>query len=141
MLGNQYFLTRRFKEATTQFERTLLLEPQNNTVKKKLIICYIQQKELKLALKLFTDLISEQIEIFLLSDPIKDDCPCIKMIDEIENFPSKLSELEKNIMLGILWLYCDRIKSKEHFNKLLEIDPRNANYQAIVNIINQPFHN
>ena len=51
MLGNQFFLTRRFKDATTNFEKALVLNPTNDDVKKKLIICYIQQNELKLALR------------------------------------------------------------------------------------------
>lgn len=137
MLGNQYFLTRKFKDATTQFERSLLFTPNNSEVKKKLIICYIQQKELKLALKLFTDLISDNIEIILKSDPVRDDCPCQQIICDIDNSSSKLSESEKNVMLGMLWLYCDLLKSRKYFGKLLESEPSNKNYQTINKIINQ----
>lgn len=139
MLGNQYFLTRKFKDATTQFERSLLFTPNNNEVKKKLIVCYIQQKELKLALKLFTDLISENIEVIIKSDPVKDDCPCRQIICDVENPSSKLNESEKNTMLGMLWLYCDVLKSRMYFAKLLKIDPSNKNYQAINKIINQQY--
>ena len=141
MLGNQYFLTRRFKEATLNFEKALLLNPSNNDVKKKLIICYIQQNEVKLALKLFTDLIADDIDVIVKSDPDKDDCPCLHMISEIENFPKKITESEKNTMLGILWLYCDKLKSQSYFNKLIKEEPSKLIYKSIANIINQSIHN
>jgi tetratricopeptide (TPR) repeat protein len=141
MLGNQFFLTRRFNNATTHFEKALVLNPTNNDVKKKLIICYIQQNELKLALKLFTDLITDNIETILQSDPSKDDCPCQQMISEIENSQTKLTETEKNTILGILWLYCDKLKSKSYFEKLVKQEPSKMIYQTIANIINQPIHN
>lgn len=141
MLGNQFFLTRRFKEATTNFEKALLLNPNNNDVKKKLIICYIQQNELTLALKLFTDLISDNIETILKSDPSKDDCHCQQMIYEIENSPTKLTESEKNTILGILWLYCDKLKSQSYFENLVREEPSKLIYKTIADIINQPFHN
>lgn len=139
MLGNQYFITRRFKDATTQFERSLLLAPNNSEVKKKLIVCYIQQNELKLALKLFTDLISDNIEIILISDPVKDECPCQQIICDINNSASKLDESKKNAMLGMLWLYCDVLKSRKYFGKLLENEPSNETYQTINKIINQQY--
>ena len=141
MLGNQYFLARRFKDASTQFERTLLFDPSNDEVKKKLIICYIQQEELTLALKLFANLISKNIEVILKSDPTKDCCPCLQMIQEIDNSPSKLNDYEKDTMLGMLWLYCDILKSRKYFNCLLEKEPNNADYQTITHIINQQSHN
>ena len=141
MLGNQFFLTRRFKEATINFEKALLLNPTNNDVKKKLIICYIQQKELAIALKLFTDLIADDIDVIVKSDPSKDDCPCQQMISEIENSQTKLTETEKNTMLGILWLYCDRLKSQSYFDKLIREEPSKLIYKSIANIINQSIHN
>ena len=137
MLGNQYFLARRFKDATIQFERALLFDLNNFEVKKKLIVCYIQQKELKLALKQFTDLISKNIEIVLKSDPSKDCCPCLQMISEIENSPNNLTDSEKKTMLGMLWLYCDILESRKYFNSLLEIEPSNTEFQTITNIVNQ----
>ena len=139
MLGNQYFLTRRFKDATTLFERTLLLNPNNDEVKKKLIVCYVQQNELELALKMFQELILKNIEIIIQSNPTKDGCPCLHLISEINTSNNKFKENEKNTMLGILWLYCDVLKSRNYFNRLLENEPSNSAYQTITNIINQPF--
>lgn len=137
MLGNQYFLARRFQDATNQFEKALLTNPSNTNVKKKLIICYLQVNEIRMATKIFEDLISEDISIILNSDPDKDDCPCLKMISELENFHSNLTENEKNAALGILWLYCDIINSKKYFNKLLSSSPENSVYKKINQLLNQ----
>ena len=138
MLGNQYFITRRFKDATVQFEIVLSKEPFNNDVKKKLIVCYIQQNKTKIALQHFTELISQNIDVILQSDPIKDDCPCRDLICEIENTHQNLTMTEKFEMLGMLWLYCDIIKSRQYFDKLIAINPKGYHYQTIIKIINQP---
>lgn len=141
MLGNQYFLARRYREATNHFEKTLLLDPTNYKIKKKLVICYLQNKQINLALKLFASLISEKIEIVLNSDINSDDCPCRQMIQEVEQLSSKNSESEKNICLAILWLYCDALTSREYFNKLLVEDPKNIVYRNISDSLNQLFQN
>ena len=137
MLGNQYFLTRRFQDAIDQFEKALIIDPLNKNVKKKLIICYLWANEISLATKIFEDLISEDISVILDSDPNKDCCPCLKMITELENFHSSLTDDEKNTALGILWLYCDVLNSKKYFNKLLTSAPENSAYQKINQLLNE----
>jgi len=139
MLGNQYFLARRYKEAASQYEKTLLVNPTNNSVKKKLVICYIQLKEIKMALQLFTNLVFNNINVLLESDPTKDDCPCQQMIYELENYPSNLTETEKSTVLGILWFYCDVYNSQKYFNKLIKIEPENLLYKKISQTINHSF--
>jgi len=141
MLGNQYFLARRYKEATNHYEKTLLFDPTNLKIKKKLVICYLQNNQIKLALKLFASLISEKIEIVINSDFNSDDCPCKQMIQELEQFPPNTNETEKNISLGILWLYCDILTSRKYFNKLLAEDPNNIIYKNINDSLNQSLQN
>jgi hypothetical protein len=94
---------------------------------------------LTLALKLFSNLISKNIEVILNSDPTKDCCPCLQMIHEIDNSRTNLNDCEKDTMLGILWLYCDVLKSRKYFGKLLKNEPSNENYKTINKIINQQF--
>lgn len=141
MLGNQYFLSKRFNEATTQFERALLFNPQNYGVKKKLIVCYIQQKEFRLALKIFSDLISENVGAILNYDSDNVDCSCRDVIKEIENSSSKLNDTERETMLGILWMYCDKVKSQKYFDSLSKREPQNLLYKKVTKIINQSFLN
>jgi len=45
MLGNQYFLARTFDKALVQFEEVIKKEPENEKVKKKLIICYCEVED------------------------------------------------------------------------------------------------
>ena len=139
MLGNQYFLSGRYNEAAAHFEKSLLVDSTNNSLKKKLVICYIQMKDVNMALRLFTNLISENINVVLDSDPTKDDCPCQRLIYEFENSPSNLSENEKSTVLGILWLYCDRYRSQKYFSKLTQIDPKNLFYKKINQTIKNSF--
>lgn len=139
MLGNQYFLARRYFEAVGQFEKVLLLDSENDSAKRKLIICYIQTNEIGLALKLFSDLINKNIDIILNSDSDRDDCPCRQMIHELENYPTSLNDYEKSIVLGILWLYCDIDHSREYFNSVVKKHPDKNQIRKISQIINYTF--
>ena len=139
MLGNQFFITRRFKKATPHFERVLQFDPHNDEVKKKIIICYIQQGKHKLALQHFTELISSNIDVILNNDPVNEDCPCQKLIYDFEHSTQRLNHIDKFEILGMLWLYCDIMESRKFFQKLLEIDPRSTYYKTITNIINDPY--
>ena len=103
---------------------------------KKLAI--ILKNKTKLALQLFTELISNDIEVILNSDPIKDGCPCLSLINDIENNDLNLNLEERDEMLGMLWLYCDIVKSHRYFKKLMTIHPESYHYQTIVEKINQP---
>lgn len=118
MLANQYFLARQYLLARTAYEVCLKSESQNKSFKKKLIICYTQTGELSKALELFYSLISEDIEFIIDTDPLKDDCPCNELIkkysSELSIMPDEIDEL---LRLGILWLYCDKDKSLEFFQK------------------------
>lgn len=137
MLGNQYFLVRRFHEAAIHFEKTLLVNPGNLDVKKKLIICYVQLSEVKLALKLFIELISENIGVIINSNPYEDDCPCIQTISKIELTHINLTEKEKKTVLGILWLYCDIRESLKFFSLLLKREPQDSDFLTINNLLFQ----
>src|SRR5574340_573758 len=85
MLGNQYFLSRKYCEALRELEESLLKNPSNKSIKKKLIICYVMAGKVYTALELFEQLITEDIYFIINTDPILDDCPCPEIIYEIEN--------------------------------------------------------
>lgn len=139
MLGNQYFLAGRYKEASTQFEKALLFDPENNVVKKKLILCLIHENELRLAVKMFAKLVQKNISV-LTDNTIKiDNCPCRQIIYEIENGIRNLSDSDKSLALGMLWLYCDIRESKKYFNTLYHIEPENNTYNNINKVINSYF--
>lgn len=127
MLGNQFFMARNYPAAQKELEEVYLKEPNNISVKKKLLICYTQTGKIKEAINLFFELIKENIEYILNTDPIKDDCPCPELIEKIEkHFHPENSSTEHLLILAIIWLYCDEQKSLEYFYKLQEMDPSNS---------------
>lgn len=124
MLGNQFFMVRNYPAAQKELEEVILKDPRNICVKKKLVICYTQTGKLKEAIKLFAELVNENIEFIINTDPALDDCPCQELIEKIENYNHQDETSYNNLLvLAIIWLYCDKIKSLEYFKKLHELEP------------------
>jgi pentatricopeptide repeat protein len=135
MLANQYFLVRRFPDAEEAFENILLSDPKNKTVRKKLILCYIHNGNIRKALDMFYGLIKEDIEFIINTDIVADDCPCPELIDKFEKMNEhKFSYINTLEIFGILWLYCDINKSITFFEKLKEFNPSEKLYKEILNI-------
>ncbi|GJQ61699.1 MAG: hypothetical protein SCALA702_07520 [Melioribacteraceae bacterium] len=124
MLGNQYFMARKYELAEPVLESCLRKYPDNKSIKKKLIVCYTQTGKIEQALPTFLSLIKDDIEFIINTDPIDDDCPCPELIYDLENSDNSKDELmfeyEK---LGILWLYCDVNKSFFYFKKAVSLMP------------------
>lgn len=136
MLGNQYFLAKKYASAAGNFQQTLLDDPQNKSVRKKLIICYIQTGEIRKALEVFKELIEEDIDFIINTDIKEDACPCIELIAKYGNvLPYEDNSVDMRIMLSILWLYCDVEKSLEFFKSLLDENVENEKISSIVKII------
>jgi len=136
MLANQYFMVRRFSDAEAAFENVLLNDPGNKAVRKKLIICYINNGIIKKALDTFYDLVKEDISFIINTDIIGDDCPCPELIERFEklNDLSSFSFVNKLEIFGMLWLYCDINKSITYFEKLKEYNPSQKLYKDILSI-------
>lgn len=116
MLGNQYFLARKFCEALNELEEAFLKDPHNNSVKKKLIICYIKTNQIDRAFSHFIELCEDDINFIINTDPILDDCPCPDIIYELENAIDSDNVDKKYLSLGMLWLFCDVNKSEKYFS-------------------------
>jgi tetratricopeptide (TPR) repeat protein len=128
MLGNQYFMARNYMGAATAFQSVLEEEPNNLNAKKKLIISFTQIGRHKRAMKLFLNVIQENIDYILNTDPIKDDCPCGELVNGLEMVTKHSEQTFTSYQtLGILWLYCDINKSIEYFEKALELIPKDEN--------------
>ena len=137
MLGNRYFLARQFDKALQYFEAALEESPDNYRVKKRLIICYIHVGQIERALSFFYDIVKIDPSIIINTDPYYDDCPCLDMIPSWE---SKLNEnsSKKEIYetLGMLYLFCNREKSIEYFNKALKESSFKATVSSILKRLN-----
>jgi len=136
MLGNQYFMARKYSLAEPILESCLRKYPGNKSIRKKLIVCYTQTGNLDTALSSFLSLIKEDIEYIINTDPVEDDCPCPELIYDLENSGKQFVDLMLEYgKLGILWLYCDINKSIYYFKKALEINPSETKLKSIHVII------
>lgn len=138
MLGNQYFMARNYKLAQEEFDKIFTNAPEQKAIKKKLVVCYTQTGRLKDAIKYFMEIVSNDINLILDTDPVKDDCPCPELIEMIENQEEQITEAyDRRIVLGIIWLYCDINKSLKWFEQALEIYPSDASIKLIIEKIRQ----
>lgn len=137
MLANQYFISRNYIAAAKEIEKALETNPGSKSLRKKLIICYIQLQKINEALFLFIDLITEDIFCILNTDIEKDYCPCPKLIYQHEYDIIKSSPQNKKLILGMLWLYCDINKSTIYFSLQNEEYPRNEVVPKILTKLNQ----
>jgi pentatricopeptide repeat protein len=136
MLGNQYFLAKKYASAASNFIQTLLEDPQNKSVRKKLIICYTQTGDINKALDVFIELIKEDMDFVTNTDIKEDACPCPELIAKYGTvLPYESNSTDLRIMLSILWLYCDAEKSLEFFKSLLDENVENIKISSIVKII------
>ncbi|MFZ5518921.1 MAG: tetratricopeptide repeat protein [Candidatus Zhuqueibacterota bacterium] len=133
MLGNQYFLTRKYALAARELESALVKDPRSKVIRRKLIICFIQTGNIDKAEELFLDLVQQDVSFIIESDPIIDDCPCPELVNDVEaqiagekNSPSYM------LKLGMLWLYCDIRKSIHYFTSLQKIEPNNQMVKIVL---------
>jgi len=124
MLGNQYFLSRDYPRASVELNKALLTDPKNKPLRRKLIICYTQVGEIKKALDTFVSLIKEDIDFIINTDPVADDCPCPELVFDMEQkLENNQDSTDFNIILGMLYLYCNLDKSVDYFLRVLKINP------------------
>ena len=136
MLGNQYFMVRKFCEAKKELEEALNTDPHNQAIKKKLIICYIQLSEIKKAFDFFFEVIKENPRIIIETDIEQEDCPCPDIIYELESLINTTNENDKTLSLAMLWLYCDLHESIYYFEKYLSLKPDDEKAKALLNKLN-----
>lgn len=138
MLGNQYFLSRNFLKAKEAYEKVLESEPENDFIKKRLIICYTQTGEIKKAFELFYEIAKRNIEYITDTDIIADDCPCPELINKYGNIkPVEECSYDSKLMLGMLWLFCNMNKSFEFFEVLATEESSNTKVIEIRNLIKE----
>jgi len=126
MLGNQYFLTRKYALAARELESALVKDPRSKIIQRKLIICFIQTGNIERAKELFLNLVQQDITFIVESDPIIDDCPCPELVNDVEaQITSEKNSPSYLVKMGMLWLYCDIKKSIYYFTNLQKLEPNN----------------
>ena len=134
MLGNQYFLARKYSLAAAELEKALQKDHTSKGIRRKLIICEIQKGNVNRALELFAFLVEDDVAYIINADPIMDDCPCPELVYDMEKqFNDNKSSYEYNLKLAMIWLYCDIKKSLQYFNLSLSINSENLTLKKIIN--------
>lgn len=135
MLANHYFQNRKFITAASLLEKALK-NSNDDTLKKKLIICYAQTGRISEAFNLFRSLIQTNIKIILDTNTAEEDCPCHDLIFQMENsFYSIDLDFTSLLQLGMLWLYCDKETSLNYFRSALTFQPDNKEIIDTISII------
>jgi tetratricopeptide (TPR) repeat protein len=136
MLGNQYFMARNYLGAADAFQTVLKGDPTNINARKKLIISYTQIGKFTQAVELFSNFIVENIDNILETDPVKDDCPCPELVNNLEHLTKHgVESFTTYQTLGILWLYCDIHKSIDYFEKAISLKPKDDKANLILMIL------
>jgi len=135
MLGNQYFMARKYKEAVRELELVYLADTLNKSVRRKLIIAYAETGKLKKSLEIFVSLVKEDVEYIINADPIFDDCPCPEIVNKLETSPKENISPESNLYFGILWLYCDSKISLKFLKNALKNYPADEGLKDSIKII------
>lgn len=137
MLGNQYFLGRDYARAAAELNEALKSDSSSKGIRRKLIICFTQIGDIGKALDIFISLIKEDIEFVINTDPISDDCPCPELVFDMEQkLENSKNSIDFNLVLGMLWLYCNVDKSLYYFNRVLQIDSDFSKVKIILALIN-----
>ncbi len=133
MLGNYHFLVRNYSSAIKELEEVIAVCPAENKAKKKLIICYTQTDQLNKAVDLFYNLVKEDIDCIINTDPEIEDCPCPELTRNLEEgLIERNNEYELAVELGILWLYCDKEKSLKYFQKAWQLSSSDKRIAVII---------
>lgn len=140
MLASQYFISRKYEMAVGELERVLAVNPQSKSVKKKLIICYIKTSMIKEAFQTFSELVKQDIFFIINTDIVADYCPCPQIIYEYENAIDLRDEYIQELILGMLWLYCDIDKAIKIFNKIRKYAKYNSDIESIISTLNSVNH-
>ncbi|NOZ62998.1 MAG: tetratricopeptide repeat protein [Calditrichaeota bacterium] len=137
MLGNQYFLARRYALAARELDDILEKNPRSKAIRKKLIVCHVQEGNLERALQLLVSLVHENdIDCIVETDPLLDDCPCPELVyDFEERFKNISDSKEYLIKLAILWLYCDVEKSYGYFREYQKSAPKDETINEIIDYL------
>lgn len=136
MLGNKYFLARNYQGAAQNLQYVLSHNPINKGARKKIIICYTQTGEIEKAFENFYTLVKEDFNYIINTDPVADDCPCPELVAKYGKvFPYENNSYDLQLMLGMLWLYCDVEKSIGYFKALVKINTADLRIREILELI------
>jgi len=123
--------------AAKELDEALEKNPQSKAIRKKLIVCHVQEGNSDRSLQILLSLVREDdIDCIVKTDPLLDDCPCPELVyDFEERFKNFADSKEYLIRLAILWLYCDIEKSYTHFKEYQKVAPKDETINEIIDYL------
>jgi pentatricopeptide repeat protein len=135
MLTNHHFLVGNYSEAAEEIENMLKYRKDNKLIK-KLIVCYTQLGKIDEAFSLFHTLVKEDINLIINTGLNEEYCPCPEIIPKVERKEVTFKNIcDRDIVLGMLWLYCDPKTSLKYFSNVLNSFGYDNRINEVIKII------
>ena len=136
MLGNQYFIAGNYLEAIRIYSNIINTEKTNAEIQKKLIISYLKTTQLNSALLQFIAILNSSRSVAKCNENSNDYCVCREMISELnENKWNNIVGLDRDLMLAMLWYFCDLKQSRKYFKRASILAPNDKHISKINKII------
>lgn len=138
MLGNHHFLLKDYKTALLHYETALHEGNASIEVRKRTLICYVHARRISEAIPLFERLIRDDLASIVKHNQEQYGCPCAEIIETYErSITTGEPPQNDKIALGMLWLFCDRIRSEQLFAQALRDDPGGEFLNSVMNILEE----
>ena len=135
MLTNHHLLVGNYSEAAEEIEN-ILKQKKDNRLIKKLIVCYTQLGKIDEAFCFFYSLIKEDINAIINTGINEEYCPCPEIIPKVERKEvTYKNNSDRDIVLGMLWLYCDPKTSLKYFLNVLNNTEYDNRISEVIKII------
>ena len=124
MLGNQYFIAQNYSEAIRVYTNLINDKKANTEIQKRLIVSYLKTYQINSALLQFFAILNFSRNATKCDENSKDYCVCREMISEINNNKwENVIELDRDLMLAMLWYFCDLEQSEKYFKRATILAP------------------
>ncbi|MCG8607594.1 hypothetical protein MJD09_21745 [bacterium] len=125
MLGNQYFMARRFEDAIPCFENALRKTPSDPGIMKHLIGCYVMTGNIEGALHNLGDLLARGIAKGIDPLPDAEEDAFRQMLAEWYRKPPRTqSRFEYLLSIAILTLLCEPELAPAYFKEAQKLAPK-----------------
>lgn len=137
MLANYYFLIQNYSKAFVEFQKASSKKRYDSTLKKKLILCLIKLGRFEEAFQTFTLIINKNDLLNYSLTSVSEQILCRQIINEVEREIQTIENIEKNLIRGILWTFCDLSKAKKYFQNVNKKRELIQLKNKIINVIKQ----
>ncbi len=126
-----------FEAAAEEFEHALQYSGHSKVIRKKLIICHVQNNALNQALDLLISLVREDLEYTTKANPMEADCHSLELIGSIEQQFVIEKRDKQCLALAILWLFVNPLQSIRYFEFARMLMPKDDRIDEILSVLYQ----